>query len=161
MTNTKPFLISFPRYRDGRGWFSEQWQESWKDKYNIPSAMVQTNMAQSTLKNTIRGLHSQMGLAKLVTVIQGTILDVVVDKDGKHHKFVLSGEFPQSLYVPDGHYHGYKTLTDNVIMMYQQDGFYDPRLEYGVRWNDTILNIDWELDGEPIVSEKDRQLPLW
>lgn len=158
---SKPFLISFPRFLDGRGWFSQQWQESWKDQYGIRDPMVQTNMAYTTRKNTIRGLHTQVGLAKLVTVISGTILDIVVDQNGNHYKYLLSGEIPNSLYVPKGYYHGYRTLTDNVIMMYQQDGFYDPRLEYGVKWNDPILGIDWENTEEPIVSDKDNSLPNW
>lgn len=158
----QPIIISFPRYLDGRGWFSQQWQESWKDQYGIPNSMVQTNMGFSSRKNTIRGLHSQTGLAKLITVITGTILDICVAPNGTIHKFVLSGEMPQSLYIPEGFYHGYRTLTDNTLMMYQQDGFYDPRLEYGIHWNDVILNIDWELNGEmPIVSEKDDELPGW
>lgn len=157
-----PQLISFPRFLDGRGWFSQQWQESWKDQYGIPNSMVQTNMAYSSKRNTIRGLHAQLGLAKLVTVISGTIMDICVSKDGEVHKFILSGDFPQSLYVPDGYYHGYKTLTDNTIMMYQQDGFWNKSLEYGVKWNDIILNIDWELNNEtPIVSDKDNELPGW
>lgn len=158
---SKPFLISFPRFLDGRGWFSQQWQESWKDQYGIRDSMVQTNMAYSTKRNTIRGLHTQVGLAKLVTVISGTILDIVVDQNGNYHKYLLSGEMPNSLYVPKGYYHGYRTLTDNVIMMYQQDGFYDPRLKYGVRWNDPILGIDWENTEDPIVSDKDNSLPNW
>jgi dTDP-4-dehydrorhamnose 3,5-epimerase len=118
-------------------------------------------MAYSGKRNTIRGLHAQVGLAKLVTVVRGTIMDVVVNENGEHQKFILSGEFPQSLYIPKGYYHGYRTLTDDVIMMYQQDGYYDPRLEYGVKWYDKDLNIDWELDGLPILSDKDKGLPTW
>ena len=161
MSFQKPTLISFARFRDGRGWFSQQWQESWKEKVGISDAMVQTNMGYSTKRNTIRGLHSQVGMAKLVTVVTGKIMDIVVDPNGKHYKFILSAEFPQSLYIPKGYCHGYRTLEDNTIMMYQQDKLYNPKLEYGVRWDDPKLNIDWELDGDPHISERDLNLPLW
>lgn len=156
-----PTLIPLPRFHDERGWFSEQWQESWKKEYKIPRCMVQTNMAYTHKRNTIRGLHAQVGLAKLVTVVKGSIMDVVVDQDGNHRKFILTDETPQALYVPSGFYHGYKTLTDDVIVMYHQNDYYNPKLEYGVCWNDSELNIDWELDGEPIVSDKDKNHPNW
>jgi dTDP-4-dehydrorhamnose 3,5-epimerase len=37
--------------------------------------------------------------------------------------------------------------------------YYQPQLSRGVRWNDPVLGIDWPIS-RPILSERDRQLPL-
>jgi dTDP-4-dehydrorhamnose 3,5-epimerase len=95
-------------------------------------------------------------------------LDVFVDARqesptfGQWFSYELNDDIPQILYIPRGFYHGYMTLTDDVIVHYQQDEFFTPECEQGLIWNDPTLQIDWQLGGaEPIVSIKDAQQPTW
>ena len=41
-------------------------------------------------------------------------------------------------------------------MLYKATEFYAPEHERTIAWNDPDLNIDWGLEGEPIISAKDR-----
>ena len=129
---------------------------------------VQDNEAFSQ-RGVLRGLHFQKGeyaQAKLVRVIQGSVLDVVVDlrknssSYGKHFSIVLSGENKKQLFVPRGFAHGYSVLENNTIFAYKCDNFYNKESEGGIIYNDSFLNIDWMLEENEIeLSEKDKVLP--
>lgn len=165
------FVVTHNQFRDSRGWFSETWSDNWLPDLGIPKTFVQQNTVWTERKNTIRGLHAQQQpaeVAKFIRVIKGRILDVFVDARsesptfGQWFSYELDESIPQILYVPRGFYHGYMTLTDDVIVHYQQDEFFTPDAEVGLRWNDPTLNIDWKLDGAiPIVSLKDDTQKTW
>ena len=98
-------------------------------------------------------------------VITGKVLDVVVDVRpnsityGKHFSIILSGENKKQLFVPRGFAHGYSVLEDNTIFNYKCDNYYSPENEGGILFNDSDLNIDWQLSiNEVLVSEKDKNL---
>lgn len=164
-------VFTYDRYRDNRGWFSESWSDKWKEDAGIEKPFVQTNIVWTERKNTIRGLHSQMApaeVSKYVQVIKGRILDVFVDARegsdtfGKWWSYELTEEIPQILCIPKGFYHGYMTLEDNCIVHYQQDEFFTPSAECGLKWDDPTVNIDWGLGNAiPVVSEKDNNQKLW
>ena len=164
-------VVSFNRFSDNRGWFSESWSDKWMDEMGITRPFVQSNTVWTERKNTIRGLHAQSAphqVAKMLQVIKGRIQDVFVDarKDsdtfGKWFSVTLDESIPQVLYVPQGFYHGYMTLTDDVIVNYQQDEFFTPSSEQGLLWNDPTVNIDWMLgQAVPIVSTKDAEQKSW
>lgn len=165
------FVVTFNQYKDNRGWFSETWSDKWLPDLGIPKTFVQDNTVWTQSKNTIRGLHAQVApaeVSKFIRVIKGKILDVFVDARqgsetfGKWFTYELSEDIPQILYIPSGFYHGYMTLTDDVIVHYKQDEFFTPEHEVGLRWDDPDVQIDWQLNGAvPIVSQKDQQQKSW
>jgi dTDP-4-dehydrorhamnose 3,5-epimerase len=65
----------------------------------------------------------------------------------------------EQLFVPRGFAHGYCTLVDDTELFYKVDGRYAPDLEGGVAWDDPDLAIAWPVQGEPVLSDKDRTLP--
>lgn len=161
-------LITPKRHGDARGWFSETWSRRAFEAAGLDVAFVQDNQAFSARKGTIRGLHFQAAphaQAKLVRVLKGAIFDVAVDVRqgsptyGQWAGATLTAEVGEQLFVPRGFAHGYCTLTDDTELFYKVDGLYAPQTEGGLLWNDPDLAIAWPLDGEPVLSDKDRVLP--
>jgi dTDP-4-dehydrorhamnose 3,5-epimerase len=165
-----PGLIIFePKiWRDERGYFYEAFNQNTFKEAGITAEFVQDNQALSTY-GVLRGLHYQLppySQAKLVRVIQGAVLDVVVDiregspTYGEHYSIYLSGENKTQLFVPRGMAHGYAVLSDTAIFSYKCDNFYSKKHDAGVLFNDSAFNIDWQLKPEDmILSEKDQLQP--
>jgi dTDP-4-dehydrorhamnose 3,5-epimerase len=161
-------LITPKRHGDARGWFSETWSRKSFADIGVDADFVQDNQAFSSRKGTIRGLHFQQAphaQAKLVRVLRGAIYDVAVDVRqgsptyGRWVAAELTAEGGEQLFVPRGFAHGYCTLTNDCELFYKVDGLYAPQTEGGVIWNDPDLAITWPLDGEPVLSDKDKVLP--
>ena len=116
---------------------------------------VQVNISHTRSKGTIRGLHYQRGLTKIVYVVDGEILDVVGNQgSGETAKVKLSAN--QGVYVPAGMLHGFQALTDNVTMIYLYDAYYAPAEEGGVHY--LSYGLKWPL--EPTnVSARDAAFP--
>lgn len=160
-------LVRPRRHEDARGWFSELWRRSAFTEAGIDADFVQDNVARSAA-NVLRGLHFQRpprAQGKLVQVTHGRVFDVAVDlRPGSatrdrwvaHELAAGSGEL---LWIPAGFAHGYAVLGDGAEVAYKVTAEYDATLDAGVRWDDPTLAIPWPLD-EPIVSERDRLLPL-
>jgi dTDP-4-dehydrorhamnose 3,5-epimerase len=129
---------------------------------------VQDNQSVSH-KYVLRGLHFQNGAysqAKIVRVVQGRILDVIVDLRtnsatfGEHLTLELSNEKSVMLFLPKGIAHGFLALEDNTIFTYKCDEYYHPESEGGIIYNDPDLGIDWGISAPNLIlSEKDLQLP--
>lgn len=156
-----------PVFHDERGHFYETFQHEKFLNAGINTTFLQSNESHSK-KGVIRGLHLQLppyDQAKLVRAVQGEILDIVVDLRpssktyGKYFSCILSDKKKNSLFVPRGFAHGFAALTD-CIFHYLCDNTYHPASEAGIRWNDDVLNIDWQISN-PIISEKDQQLPTF
>lgn len=152
-------------YHDERGWFFEFYKESEFQKLGITTRFVQENQS-FTRKGIIRGLHFQNAphaQAKLVAVIQGKVLDVVVDLRrtsktfGQVYTCILESSRHNMLFVPEGFAHGFSALEDSVFF-YKCSDLYHPELESGIVWNDSSLAIDWKIEN-PMVSLKDKRLP--
>lgn len=152
-------------FHDNRGWFYEYYTEREFRKYGITHSFVQDNQS-FTRKGCIRGLHLQLApatQAKLVSVISGSILDVVVDLRagsptfGQHYTCAMDGLRHNMLYVPPGFAHGFASLEDTVFF-YKCSDYYSRENEAGVKWNDPKLGIKWPLEN-PMVSSKDEALP--
>jgi dTDP-4-dehydrorhamnose 3,5-epimerase len=174
MTTTQPLalpeilLITPKRHGDARGWFAETWSARQLSAAGVDTNFVQDNQAFNARKGTLRGLHFQKAphaQGKLVRVVKGAIFDVAVDVRagsptyGQWAGATLTADAGEQLWVPRGFAHGYVTLTDDTELFYKVDGDYAPQLEGGVIWNDPDLAIAWPLDGEPVLSEKDKLLP--
>ena len=148
-------------YKDDRGFFTETYS---KDKYfslGIKEEFVQDNYSRSK-KNTLRGLHYQINKpqGKLVRVVNGKVLDVVVDvrQDsktfGQYFSILLDDINFYQLYMPPGVAHGFCVISESVDFEYKCTDFYSPKNEKGVLWSDPDINIDWPVEN-PIVSLKD------
>ncbi|MCH7397708.1 dTDP-4-dehydrorhamnose 3,5-epimerase [Belliella sp. DSM 107340] len=152
-------------FEDNRGYFFESFRADTLSDYGVDVKWVQENQSFSST-GTVRGLHFQKGLyaqAKLVRVIQGKVLDVVVDlrKDsetfGKVSSFELDAKRHNMLFVPEGFAHGFSVL-ETAIFVYKCSNYYHKESEGGILWNDPELNIDWKVS-DPILSEKDTAWP--
>lgn len=170
-TKIKGLLLIEPKiWKDDRGYFFESYNKKSFTEAGIHVDFVQDNQSLSQ-KGTLRGLHAQAAphaQGKLVRVIQGRVIDVVVDirKDsetyGEHLTVELNGETKQMFWVPPGFLHGFVTLENNTIFSYKVSGLYNKSAEFGVLWNDPNLNINWGISqDEVILSEKDQILPLF
>ncbi|MCK5493010.1 MAG: dTDP-4-dehydrorhamnose 3,5-epimerase [Candidatus Omnitrophica bacterium] len=156
-------LIEPKIFPDGRGFFIETYKYSDFADFGIKENFIQDNYSKSTQKGVLRGLHYQIppfSQGKIIQVISGEIFDVAVDiRDGSpsYGKWVgvnLSSENRNMLYIPFGFAHGFCTLSEVTEVMYKCTNIYSPQHERGIIWNDSILNIDWQVDN-PILSLKD------
>jgi dTDP-4-dehydrorhamnose 3,5-epimerase len=151
-------------FGDSRGFFLESYNERSMADIGIRQRFVQDNHSFSG-HNVLRGLHYQVQKpqGKLVRVAVGEILDVVVDlrrtspQFGKSYAVRLSGENKRILWVPAGFAHGFCVTSQAAHVLYKATEFYAPELERSLLWSDPELRIDWQLDGEPQLSEKDRR----
>ena len=159
-------LLTLDRYSDDRGFFKETYSQKKYDALGITDAFMQDNVSLS-YQNVVRGLHAAPATSKLVHVLLGEIWDVIVDARpdspayGTWEGFNLSDGNQAQLYIPEGCLHGFIALTERVVFLYKVSAPYDPKTEYGVRWNDPTLGIPWPLQANPIVSKKDQDLPLF
>ena len=164
----KDVILVKPKvFGDNRGFFLESYKKSDFYANGIDVEFNQDNHSKSS-KGVLRGLHYQAspyGQAKLVRCAKGRIYDVAVDirpdseTFGQYVKVELSEENKQMLYIPIGFAHGFVALTDDVEILYKASGEYAPQADRGVLWNDKDINIDWEIDFEPLLSEKDKIQP--
>jgi dTDP-4-dehydrorhamnose 3,5-epimerase len=154
-------LFEHRKFGDERGLF---WELFKKSENTLKYSFCQDNIATSQ-KNVLRGLHFQKppyDQGKLVHVIQGSVLDVVVDirkgsdTYGQWASFELTSDNGLALWVPPGFAHGYATFEDNTIFHYKCTNEYNPESEGGIMFNDSSLNIDWGLTS-PIISSKDER----
>lgn len=160
--------IIAPRiFEDERGYFYESYKFSDFQKGGISDNFVQDNYSYSR-REVVRGLHFQAAgkqQAKLVHCLNGEIYDVVVDLRkssktfGKHFGIILSEKNNLMIYIPKGFAHGFATLSETAKISYKVSEEYDPESEFGIRWNDPDLAIDWQVKN-PTVSAKDQILPL-
>jgi len=159
------YLIEPTVFQDERGFFFESYHEMKFSELGIKDRFVQDNHAKS-VKNTLRGLHYQIERpqAKLCGVIEGEVVDVVVDiRRGSPHygrwtSAVLSAENKRQMYVPPGFAHGYVVMSETAEFLYKCSDFYYPEYERGVAWNDLDIGIDWGIQN-PILSARDQKSP--
>ncbi len=149
------------------GFFLESYKKSDFYANGIAVEFNQDNHSKSTA-HVLRGLHYQAkpyGQAKLVRCSRGRIYDVAVDirpnskTFGQYVKVELSEENKHMLFIPEGFAHGFVVLSDEAELLYKASGEYAPSADRGVLWSDKDINIDWEIDFEPILSEKDKVQP--
>jgi dTDP-4-dehydrorhamnose 3,5-epimerase len=153
-------------FRDARGFFIETYHQKRFRSLGITDDFVQDNHSHSG-KGTLRGLHYQLRhpQAKLCRVVEGRALDVAVDirlgspTFGKSASVTLSAEAQNMIYIPAGFAHGFLALSECVQFLYKCSDFYFRDDEYGIRWDDPALNVNWGV-AVPLVSEKDSTLPV-
>ena len=162
------FIVHEKVHGDARGYFIETFnQRDFNAASGLDILFVQDNQSRSS-KGVLRGLHMQRGAsaqAKLVRVLEGSVLDIAVDlrkgspSFGQHFAIELTAINHKQFFVPAGFAHGFVVLSEAATFFYKVDKFYEPGDEVGIMYNDSALNIDWKLaDNEIILSEKDKTL---
>lgn len=167
-TEIPEVIIIEPKvFGDNRGYFLESYNQK-EFESNIGTVnFIQDNESKS-VKGVLRGLHFQsppFAQAKLVRCIEGKVLDVAVDiregspTYGKHVAVELSSDNKRQLFVPRGFAHGFVVLSDEAIFSYKVDNYYSPNHDSGIKWDDSDLNINWNIDVTDVnLSEKDKDL---
>lgn len=153
--------INRPTFPDDRGFFKESVRIPHINKLiNIDFKVVQANHSRSEI-NALRGIHVAPW-NKLIYVPNGKVQSVIVDfrkgskTFGKYQSFVVGEDNKASVFVPKGCGNSYLVLSDTADYTYLTDQEWEPNIEYGVLWNDSDIGIDWMLEGEPVLSEKDK-----
>jgi len=162
-------LLHTERFKDSRGFFIESFNCDDIKKVGIKEEFILDCISSSHF-GVIRGLHFQRykPQSKLIKVLTGRILDVAVDirKDSpsfmKYFSVELNGDDDTLLYIPKGFAHGFLALSEPAVVLYKADGYYDPKDESGIIWNDRQLGINWKLRENniqhPVLSERDKKL---
>jgi dTDP-4-dehydrorhamnose 3,5-epimerase len=158
------FILEPRVFPDERGFFLESYNQRVFAELGIEEHFVQDNHSSSQ-RNVLRGLHYQIQRAqgKLVRVAEGEVLDVAVDLRRSSPTFGgweavrLSGDNKRMLWIPRGFAHGFRVLSEKAHLLYKATDYYAPEYERTLVWNDPDLRIEWEVEGEPIVSAKDQR----
>jgi len=159
-------LIEPTIHGDDRGYLIETFrQDLLEEAIGYKVNFVQDNESRST-KGVLRGLHYQLppyAQSKLVRVIEGNVLDIVVDirksspTFGQHVAVELTGDNKHQLFVPHGFAHGFVVLSESATFSYKVDNYYAPEHDRGIAFDDDQLKIDWQLSAEELkLSDKDR-----
>jgi dTDP-4-dehydrorhamnose 3,5-epimerase len=157
-------LIEPKVFGDARGFFLESFNErEFVEKVGVDARFVQDNHSRSA-KGVLRGMHYQIEHAqgKLVRVVAGEVFDVVVDMRkrspnfGKWVGLHLSAENHRQLWVPEGFAHGFLVLSETADFLYKTTDYWYPEHERCLRWNDPGVGIQWPIEGEPVMAEKDK-----
>ncbi len=162
------FIVDIDAHIDTRGFFARVFCQREFVEHGLNPTIAQANVAFSTLRGTLRGLHFQyppVAETKVVRVTRGAILDVIVDLRPEsptylqHVAVELTSDNHRALYVPERFAHGFQVLRDDTETAYLMGEFYAPNAEGGLRYADPRLAINWPL---PItdLSDKDRAWPL-
>lgn len=164
-TEIPEVLIIEPKvFGDERGFFLETFQAPRYATYGLTRPFLQDNLSRSG-RGVLRGLHLQspQSQGKLVSVVQGRVLDVAVDVRagsptfGRHVAVELFDA--RQLWIPRGFAHGFLVLSDTADFFYRCDELYCPTDEITIRWNDPALGIEWGIDA-PTLAPRDANAPL-
>ena len=161
------YLIEIEQKKDERGFFARSFCEKEFDAHNLKLSIRQSSISYNKRRGTLRGMHYQIAPheeAKIVSCVRGTIYDVIIDLrlDSttycKWFAIELSAQNYASLYIPKGFAHGFQTLADDTVVLYQMSEFYHPESAQGARCDDRSFNINWPIL-PCIVSDKDASYP--
>lgn len=159
-------LIEPHVFEDERGFFFESFnQQGFEEAIGRHVTFVQDNHSRSG-RGVLRGLHYQLPphtQGKLVRVTVGEVFDVAVDIRKTSPTFgqwvgeYLSAENKRQLWIPEGFAHGFYVTSEVAELQYKCTDYYAPDCERNIRWDDGTLALQWPLEGDPLVSEKDRR----
>ncbi|MEV3826269.1 dTDP-4-dehydrorhamnose 3,5-epimerase [Aeromonas caviae] len=160
-------LIFEPKvFGDERGFFFESFNHKlFEEAVGYPVTFVQDNHSKSS-KGVLRGLHYQLpphAQGKLVRCVAGEVFDVAVDIRKSSPTFGqwvgvhLSGENKRQLWIPEGFAHGFVTLSETADFLYKTTNYYAPQCEGSIRWDDPHVGIEWPIEDEASLSNKDQE----
>ncbi|GGI54447.1 dTDP-4-dehydrorhamnose 3,5-epimerase [Oxalicibacterium solurbis] len=165
-TDIPDVLVVEPKvFGDDRGFFFESFNEArFAEAVGKTVPFVQDNHSRSA-RGVLRGLHYQIRQpqGKLVRVVTGEVFDVAVDlrKDsatfGRWVGITLSAENKRQMWIPEGFAHGFIVTSDSAEFLYKTTDYWAPEHERCIAWNDPAIGVVWPVDGEPILSDKDKR----
>jgi dTDP-4-dehydrorhamnose 3,5-epimerase len=150
-------------FDDLRGSFVKIFNEIEFDKLGLETIFKEQYYSISK-KNVIRGMHFQLppfDHVKLVSCLQGAVFDVVIDLRlgsptyGQSQTFELTADKANSIYIPKGMAHGFCTLSDEAILMYNVSTEYEPEYDSGILWKS--IDLSWPTQNA-ILSVRDNAL---
>ena len=152
-------IVTNKIYKDSRGYFKEDFKQVFFRGTNFIFSCT-----SKSKKNVLRGLHLQTKnkQGKFVSVLKGSILDVVVDLRknsktfGKHFKIELTEKNGKSIFIPPGFAHGFLAREKENIVHYYNTNYRSKGYEIGIMWNDPSLKIKWPIK-KPLLSKKDKK----
>ena len=162
-------LIEPKIHGDDRGYFAETFrQDLLEEAIGYKVNFLQDNESKS-IKGVLRGLHYQLPpytQAKLVRVIEGSVLDIALDirksspTFGQHVSLELTAQNKHQLFVPHGFAHGFVVLSDSATFAYKVDNYYAPEHDRGIAFDEKEFKINWQLSTEELqLSDKDKAHP--
>lgn len=160
----KVLLINKDLFTDERGWFIQSFDNEIQQVIN--TKLKQENVSFSK-KNVVRGLHYQWSepMGKLVQCLNGKIIDVIIDirnnsnTFGKVQFFDLD-EPNKLLWIPAGFAHGFISKTDDTIIKYMCNSYYNKDGEGAINIADQNFKIFKKLNldiDKLIISDKDKK----
>ncbi|MHC4083600.1 MAG: dTDP-4-dehydrorhamnose 3,5-epimerase [Planctomycetota bacterium] len=161
------YIIDLELMEDERGFFARSFCQQEFEKRGLNPHIVQCNLSYNKKRGTLRGMHYQAAPhkeAKLVSCVQGSIYDVIIDlrhDSPTYCKWIaveLSVKNYKMLYIPEGFAHGFQTLEDDTMVFYQMSEFYHPECSRGIWWNDPFFQIKWPVR-DITVSTRDNNYP--
>ena len=157
-------------FSDDRGYFFESFKQNELNKFLGYDVMFCQDNESKSSYGVLRGLHYQeppFAQAKLVRVIQGSVLDVAVDirknspTFGKHVAIELNDQNKRQLFIPKGFAHGFVVLSETAIFSYKVDNYFNSKSEKGIFYMDPSIGIDWKVKEKNLkVSLKDQNNEL-
>lgn len=164
------FLVRAPVHADARGTFvktfvASEFARAGTDAAGHSGSPFVEQYVSTSHRGVLRGMHFQLppaDLGKLVTCLAGKILDVFTDlRKGsptfqKTFSLELAAETGISVYLPRGVAHGFLTLSDEAVVLYNTTAEYAPSKDAGIRWDS--LGFSWPVR-EPILSARDLGFP--
>lgn len=162
------YVVEIEPHRDHRGYFARTWCTDEFADEGLPRELVQASLSHNAKRGTLRGMHLQLPPSqegKFVRCIRGRIYDVIVDLRPEsptymeHFGIELSALTHNALYIPPTVLHGFQTLEDDAEVFYQMTDFYAPGLTFGARWNDPAFGIEWPIEGDVVMVDRDASYP--
>jgi dTDP-4-dehydrorhamnose 3,5-epimerase len=159
------YLIENSISYDLRGGFVKPFSFTIFVEHGLDTDFKETYYSVSN-KNVVRGMHFQIppfSHSKLVHVSSGAVLDVILDLRkssktfGKHISLRID-EYTNSIYIPKGCAHGFKSLKDGSVVVYQQTSEYNESADEGILWNS--FGYDWGA-GDHVLSVRDQNHPKY
>lgn len=161
------FAVVPEPHEDERGFFARIWSFTEFAGRGLVADLAESSLSFTPKRRTLRGLHYQVpphAETKLVTCVRGAIWDVIVDLREESptyrqwHGSNLNAENLVGLYVPEGFAHGFVTLSDDVLVLYQISEPHNPDAARGVRWNDPAFAIEWP-ERPLLIGPRDQSFP--
>lgn len=162
------WVLEPERHADERGFFARTWCRDEFARRGLNAALAQCSVSHNARRHTLRGMHYQCAPreeAKVVACHRGAVYDVVLDLRPRSPTYKrwtsveLSGESLLAVYVPEGCAHGFQTLTDDALVVYQIAESHAPECARGVRWDDPAFGIAWPAADARVISARDRAYP--
>ncbi len=164
------YMIEPQPIEDKRGYFAVGWTKEEFERHGLNGDFLQQNISYNKHAGTLRGMHSQKhpyGEEKLVRCVQGAIYDVIVDIRPDSPTYLewdaveLTEENLKMLYIPKGFLHGFQTLRDDSVVLYQVTEYFHPEAALGARYDDPAFQIRWPEATSRVISDKDKAWPLF